>query len=426
MTLESEQLNGTALAYKKENDVMDALMDAAPVLFVVLDADGSIIRYNQYTAALVGVPLNEVKGKCWFDVFAPEKTRKAMLAKFIQTSGAAHGHGWVLQVVDSHGNQHDIEWYQSTVRHGDGRIQMIVAVGRSISEPRPSGTQVDRTQKLKAIGQLAAGIAHEINTPTQYIMDNIHFLCDTFGTLHHTFAKFLQLVEHIRNSPPTPELISEMDKVIEDADIDFLLAETPEAIAQTLEGVSRVSRIVQSLKEFAQPGGTGKKIININHAIETTIVVARNEWKDVADMETSLDPDLPEIPASSSGLNEVFLNMIINAAQALESKSAAMPDARGTITISTCQAADDIEIRISDNGVGIASDIQEKIFDPFYTTREVGRGLGQGLSIAHNVITQQHGGTIEVESEFGIGTTFIIRLPLPAHCRDTSIETIRL
>jgi signal transduction histidine kinase len=194
--------------------------------------------------------------------------------------------------------------------------------------------------------------------------------------------------------------------------VEYLTAEIPNAIAQSLEGVERVAKIVRSMKDFSHPGGETKQAVDLNRALESTLTVCRNEWKYVAEAVTDFDPDLPLVTCLPGECNQVFLNLIINAAHAIGDKLAGRPDDKGAITIATRRDGDRAEIRIIDTGTGIPEKHHARIFDPFFTTKEVGRGTGQGLAIAHCVITEKHGGTIHFETEIGRGTTFVVRLPI--------------
>ncbi len=196
---------------------------------------------------------------------------------------------------------------------------------------------------------------------------------------------------------------------MERADVDYLITEIPDAIQPSLKGIERVSQIVRAMKEFSHPGVEEKRPLDLNQAIESTITMARNEWKYVAEIVTDLDPELSSVPCLHSDFNQVILNLIVNAAHAIGDNGS---QDKGTITITTRQAGEWAEVQVADNGTGMPEDIRNKIFDPFFTTKEVGRGTGQGLSIAHSVVVKKHGGTITVDSEVGNGTTFLIRLPM--------------
>ncbi len=247
-------------------------------------------------------------------------------------------------------------------------------------------------QKLEAVGRLASGIAHEINTPIQYIGDSVHFLKDAFGELSVTLRA-------------QRDAMTDKNAV---ADLDFLEAEVPKAIDRTLDGVERVAGIVRAMKEFAHSDGGEQAAADINRAIESTLMVANNEYKYVATVTTALG-DIPFVVCFASELKQVLLNMVVNAAHALS--DAGRDASSGAIRLATSQAGDFVEIAIEDNGCGIPQENLDKIFDPFFTTKEVGRGSGQGLALARSVI-DRHAGTIKVSSEPGKGTKFVLRLPI--------------
>jgi PAS domain S-box-containing protein len=283
--------------------------------------------------------------------------------------------------------------------------------------------QLLQAQKLESIGQLAAGIAHEINTPTQYIGDNVRFLKDAFGDLTGLFSHFGQLLAAIKQDPALSDRLKDAVDAIGRIDTEFLLHEIPTSIEQTLEGVTRVSTLVSAMKEFSHPGSKEKSPVNLNKSIESTITVARNEWKYVADMETDYDPALPSVPALPGEINQVILNLIVNAAHAIADVAAKGGEKKGKIRIQTRNVGEWAEIRIQDTGTGIPQKAQARIFDPFFTTKAVGKGTGQGLAIAHSVVVDKHDGTIHFETEEGKGTTFIIRLPYESKARAAHVGT---
>jgi signal transduction histidine kinase len=283
---------------------------------------------------------------------------------------------------------------------------------RDISPRKHMEEQLMRAQKLESIGQLAAGIAHEINTPTQYVGDNMLFLKDSFDSIAPVLRKNQELLDACRTSSVMPELVNEIQKMVEDAEIDYLLDEMPRSADQGLSGVGRIAKIVQSMKDFAHPGSVDKKAADLNRAIESTLTVASNEWKYVADVETDYDESLPPVPCVIGEINQVILNMIINSTHAIKDVVGDGSRGKGKIRISTRYNEPWAEIRIADSGGGISESIRQRIFDPFFTTKGVGTGTGQGLAISHSVISEKHKGTIRVESEVGRGSTFIISLPL--------------
>jgi PAS domain S-box-containing protein len=292
-----------------------------------------------------------------------------------------------------------------------GTVEDITARKCIESERNAIELQLRHAQKLEAIGQLAAGIAHEINTPTQYIGDNTRFVRDAFGDLSKLLEQYERLLQACRRQAPTPQLIGDVESARQAADLDYLVGEVPKAIQQSLEGVDRVATIVRAMKEFSHPGTGQKSAVDLNHAIESTITVARNEWKYVAEVVTQFDRAIPPVPCLAGEFNQVVLNLVINAAHAI-GDVVGDTGAKGTITVSTKHSGDWAEVRVQDTGAGIPEKIRGRIFEPFFTTKGVGKGTGQGLAISRSVIVDKHGGTIAFETEVGEGTTFIIRLPI--------------
>jgi len=271
--------------------------------------------------------------------------------------------------------------------------------------------QLHQAQKLESVGQLAAGIAHEINTPIQYVGDNVRFLKESFRDLKSLLTAYEQLFIEAKDNTVTREAIQNVEAAIGLADAPYLLEEIPKAIEQTIEGVARVSGLVSAMKEFSHPGTKEKILLDLNHAICSTITVARNEWKYVADLETDFDLALPLISCLPGEFNQVILNLIVNSAHSIGDVIRKGGTEKGKIVVQTRNLFEYAEIRIQDTGSGIPENVRARIFDPFFTTKEIGKGTGQGLAIARSVIVDKHGGSIHFETEEGKGTTFIIRLP---------------
>ncbi|MGB7342577.1 MAG: ATP-binding protein [Pirellulaceae bacterium] len=278
-----------------------------------------------------------------------------------------------------------------------------------------------QAQKLESIGELAAGIAHEINTPIQYVGDNTRFVQTACEDLVGVLESCQLLITALDQSTSVDKEKAALQSALDDADIEYLLEEIPSAITQTLDGVDRVTNIVRAMKEFAHPGVSEMAMTDLSNAIQNTVMVARNEWKYVAELVTDFDPELPAVACLPGELNQVLLNMIVNSAHAIAESLGESPEQKGTITITTRRATPFAEIRISDSGKGIAEDDIQRIFAPFFTTKAAGKGTGQGLAIAQTVVVEKHGGTIQVESEVGKGTTFVIRIPLSQE-RDTESQ----
>jgi PAS domain S-box-containing protein len=294
----------------------------------------------------------------------------------------------------------------------DNSTLSLTVIGADITERVKFEAQLNQSHKMEAIGQLAAGIAHEINTPTQFVGDNTRFLQDAFGDLIQASNLYQEVVESASSGKLDAEFIQDVEKRFAELDIAYLEEEVPQAIEQTLKGVDRITHIVQAMRIFAHPGGTEKEPIDINKEIEKTITITRNEWKYVAELITDFDTTLPTVPCYRAEFNQVILNLIVNAAHAIAEANGKRSSEKGTIKISSAKAGSWAEIRISDTGHGIPPQIRHRIFDLFFTTKEPGRGTGQGLAIAHSVIVDKHRGKIDIETEENRGTTFIIRLPI--------------
>lgn len=283
-----------------------------------------------------------------------------------------------------------------------------------LSEQRQLEDQLRQAQKLEAIGQLAAGVAHEINTPIQYVSDNTKFLKDSCPTIHQMIRLAQQEHQEASTGRVSPETLASLDHFLQDADLAYLMEEIPRAVEQSLEGVQRVAKIVRAMKDFAHPGSEDKAALDLNRAVETTITVSRNEWKYVADLETDLDPTLPPVLGVAGRLNQVILNLLVNAAHAIQQAVGDGSCGKGKILVTTRHDSNWVELSIRDTGAGIPEAIRGRVFDPFFTTKPVGKGTGQGLALAHSVIVHEHGGRIWFDSEVGKGTTFFVRLPLGA------------
>jgi signal transduction histidine kinase len=271
--------------------------------------------------------------------------------------------------------------------------------------------ELAEAQKLEAIGHLAAGLAHEINTPMQYIGTNLRFTGSGFTALARLMASYERLLEAARHDRPEPRLVSDVDCQLQAVRADGLVEEIPKAIRQSLEGVGHVAAIIRAIEDCSQPSRGGKAAADLNQVVQNAIIVSQNHWKPVAELIADFDPSLPPIICCPSELAQATVNLLVNAAQAI---AGAEPSAagKGRITVRTRRRDDLAEIRVEDTGMGIPEAIRTKVFDQFFTTRDVGQGMGQGLSIAQAIVVGKHGGTIGFESQTGQGTAFTVRLPL--------------
>lgn len=288
----------------------------------------------------------------------------------------------------------------------------ITARKQAAEARRELELQLQLSQKLESIGRLAAGVAHEINTPTQFISDNTHFLTDAFAKIETVLAQYRALCMAAGIEGACTAAVAAVVEAEHEAELDYILSEIPHCLQQSIDGLARVAGIVGSLKEFAHPNLPELVPSDLNRAINISVVVSRHEWKYVADLATELDPSLPLVPCVVDEFNQVMLNLIVNSAHAIADALKGRGQSRGKITIRTKSEPQWAIIEVEDTGTGIPPDLIDRIFEPFFTTKAPGKGTGQGLAIARSVIVKHHGGTIDVRTTPGSGATFILRLPL--------------
>jgi PAS domain S-box-containing protein len=308
---------------------------------------------------------------------------------------------------------------QGSVSVAEGGTDFIEGVildadARKLAEEDRDRLEVElrHSQKLDAVGQLAAGIAHEINTPMQFVSDTIEFLHDSLNDVWRLLDAYRETCSAVAAGPAGVTLLEHIHQLEEEIDLPYLEQRMPAAFDRTRDGIGRVTTIVKAMRAFAHPDRKETSEVDLNEALATTLVVARNEIKYVAEVTTEFGA-LPPVRCHIGDLNQVFLNLLVNAAHAIEAKWVSVEAQElGTITVSTRLDGADALVEISDTGCGIPDDIREKVFDPFFTTKEVGRGSGQGLAIARAIVTETHGGSLTVASTLGEGTTFSIRLPV--------------
>ena len=395
------------------------IVESAEAAIVSHDLSGSVLTWNRGAERMYGYSSDEMIGRTITALVPGDRLdeNQAITEKLSRGQGVSH-----LETarVTKSGDVIPVLLTTSPIQDHDGAVLAVAHVAWDLTQIKRLEQQLAQAQKLESIGQLAAGIAHEINTPIQYIGDNAHFLKNAFDDL-------LQVAEAGEPEPVGIEatrrdLVATVPQVDSEV-LTYLKDEVPRAIGHLIEGVDQVARIVRAMKEFSHPGPVEKTYIDINRAIESTVVVSRNEWKYVAEVKTNLDPDLPPVPCVAGEFNQVILNLIVNAAHAIADKVNGSGQ-MGSILVSTSVRDGFAEIRVSDSGGGIPESIRSKIFDPFFTTKPVGKGTGQGLAIAHSVIVQRHHGTLRFESEPGQGTTFVIQLPLACEAEAEPVSAL--
>jgi len=268
--------------------------------------------------------------------------------------------------------------------------------------------ELQLSQRLEAVGQLAAGVAHEINTPTQYCMDNTRFFEESFGDLVSVLQAYEALAAAVAARDDVAGPLAMVAEARESADLEFLLGDIPSAISQSLEGLRQVAAIVRALKDFSHPGSGDFAPADLAALVETSVVLSRGEHKYVADVVVDVPPDLPVVPCREGHVKQVLLNLLVNASHAIAERG---DGARGRIEVRATATDEVVRVEISDTGMGIPEADRAKVFDLFFTTKEVGRGTGQGLALAHRVIREEHGGRLGFSSTVGVGTTFWLELP---------------
>ncbi len=407
-----ERLRSTMQATEHENLTMNMLLAAIPSILICVNETDQITQWNKAAEGAFGIAAATVLGKPF-----PECGISWDWAAILERIQACRDQGKPVRMADfrfthPNGLEGIVSITFNPILMEAGRRPGFLLLGADITERRLLESQLAHAQKMESIGQLAAGIAHEINTPTQYIGDNTRFLKEAFEDLSFLLMGYTELLAASKAGPVSQELVARLETVLKDTDVEYLLDEIPKALQQSLEGIARVTKIVQAMKEFSHPGTEEKVAVDLNRAIESTLTVARNEWKYVAEVHTDFDPALPMVPCLPGDFNQAILNIILNAAHAIADVVGEDSKQKGMITVSTRQKDDWVEIRIADTGTGIPEAVRPRIFDPFFTTKEVGKGTGQGLAIAHSAIVDKHRGTIGFETETGKGTTFVIRLPL--------------
>jgi PAS domain S-box-containing protein len=306
----------------------------------------------------------------------------------------------------------------SFLRDQDGRPTAGIGVAHDITRRKHLEMSLSQALKLEAVGRLAAGIAHEINTPVQFVGDSVHFVRDALNDLFGLLA----LYRRLREAPSswTPELSDEISAAEQEADVEYLAEQIPRSLDRALDGLERVATIVRGMKDFGHPDQKDKAPADINRALGATLAIARNEYKYVADVETEFGA-LPPVVCHVGELNQVFLNIIVNAAHAIGDVIRGT-ESKGRIRIRTWTEDQSVLVAITDTGGGIPEEVRDKIFEPFFTTKEVGRGTGQGLAIARSVVVEKHGGELTFETQLGRGTTFVIRLPIEPSTPETTSD----
>jgi PAS domain S-box-containing protein len=387
---------------------LSTAVEQSPVIVVITDLAGNITYVNPKFTESTGYELDEVLGKNP-RILNSGHSPKEMYRQL--WSNIRKGKPWRGEFRNRKKNG-ELYWESAAITpifDTSGEITSFLAIKEDISERRAMESELRQAQKLEGIGQLAAGIAHEINTPAQFVTDNLTFLLESWESAKPVLDQYRKTMNEVL-AKVAPDAMAFLAKAEQGCDLEFISEEVPRAIEQSLDGARRVAGIVRAMKEFSHPDSAEKSDTDLNNGILSTITVARNEWKYVAEMETNLDESLPHVFCYPGEVNQVILNLVVNAAHSIKDK--VKEGDLGKIRVCTRNRGDVVEIAISDTGMGIPESIRSRIYEPFFTTKEVGKGTGQGLSFAHSVVVKKHQGKIWFETEPGRGTTFFLELPI--------------
>ncbi|MCA9198399.1 MAG: PAS domain S-box protein [Planctomycetales bacterium] len=391
------------------------IIESAAEGIITYDQEGAVRSANRSALRIFGLSL--INGVYLNELF--ELTTAASYGLLFPEESNSTVRGGSVAEFDGHlpveiKGLRNGETFQTEVavgRSAFGQVTLFTAVVRDLTRRKKMEARLRQSQTMESVGQLAAGIAHEINTPIQFVGNNIHFLRGAFDDIGKLLDLYDQLTSAVREGHDPAELVDEIDRQVEVADLSFLRDEFPAAIEQSLEGIDRVAVIVRAMKEFSQSPSEVESAFDVNRAIENAVAMSASVFREVAAIQTSLDESIPTVLCMGSSLNQAFLNVLTNAIEAVSNHG---EPGEGRIVISTKlnNVNQAIDVCFQDNGPGIPDEIQHRIFDPFFTTKDVGQGMGQGLSLVYDVVVNKHGGAVSVTSPPLCGTTIVLSIPL--------------
>lgn len=420
-------LKGAVNAFEASSSRLAAILDHTFAGILVVDETGRMIEANRAAKAMFGRSRDE--------------TDKASVLDWLDPSSRAVCEAAEASSIGADGHQRSEIWHEVLGCRVDGStfpLEFVITklnleeshhqiwILRDLTQQRAAEEvqkaleqNLQRAQKLEALGTMAGGVAHEINTPVQFIGSNIAYLGDVFDDLFAVIDSYRDLRDGAVAGADLSELVAKVREAEKDADLEGLVADVPEAITQTETGVARISRIIQAIKELASGGGEERGAIDVNRAVDSTIEFCRSEWSCGSSLERNFASDLPTIDGDVSKFNQVICHLIVNAAQAIDQCNR---PSKGVIAIRTGRDDQAVIIEVADNGCGIAAGLHERIFEPFFTTKEVGKGTGQGLALCNKIVTDHLKGTISLRSKKGEGTTFTVSLPSNGGVRNNGIS----
>ncbi|MBU1000979.1 MAG: PAS domain S-box protein [Proteobacteria bacterium] len=397
-------------ALRQSEERFRVLVESMSEGVVALSRMGTLEYANQRFSEMLGIPHESLAGKRIEEFLDRENSERFRTHLDMDYGRCSEAH----ELVWTHADGHVVPTYVSPalIFSANGELEGATVAIADISKLKGLEGQLVQAQMLESLGSLAAGIAHEINTPCQYVLNNLQFLQKAMVII----LGVLRLYEGLRSAEAqgqeTLPLIEELARELERQQIDYLQQDVMSSIGESLEGIDRIAAIVRSVKQFANPGPEEKVSIDLNALVRNTVIVSTNEWKYLADLTMELDETLPLVPCVAGQLNQVLLNLIVNAAQAIGARVETQDYPKGEIRISTSHEPGRVFVEVTDNGGGIPQEVREHVFRPFFTTKAPGKGTGQGLAISQTVIRETHQGELTFETMEGQGTTFRIALPV--------------
>ena len=406
-------------ALEQSREMYRLMAESTKAIPFILDiTHGCFSHIGPQAIAAFGFPEFQWKESGALDVIIPRQSNLEVRMRFDECESGSFECMTPLVHID--GRRAEVRWTGTC--EWVGGAKMLRGLMLDITEVRRRGLEVAASQKLESVGRLAAGVAHEINTPVQFVTDNVQFVRTSMMDIAPVVIAYRALQQAVQSQGDVIGAAQRAAQAEITADLDYILENAPAAIESSIEGLGRIATIVRSMKEFAHPDQAVKQPADLNQAIRSTLVVAHNEYKYVAEIDAQLG-DLPLVPCHLGEINQVILNLLVNASHAIADVVKDTGNL-GKLTVRSGVDGEYVEISISDTGMGIPEAVRAKIFDPFFTTKEVGKGTGQGLAIARSVIVNKHGGTLRFETECYKGTTFFIRLPIGAMGSAPTIDKI--
>lgn len=417
--VEDRKLQDSPLARLDRAELTSTIIDAVPLIVLTCNEGHIIEMANSASAKLLGYPPERMVGR-HIGEFLPNyrnyRRELGMASFFVPELAVTKSDGTVMQ-GELRGTR--------TLVNDQPVIVMVISdtSARKAAETMKEDVykQLSESRRMEAIGALSSGIAHELNTPIQFIGDNIKFVGLALNKIHESYRRYDGLKCECEAAGLLPETVERINKFNSDIELPALVGEVMTAIRETMEGIRQVRDIALMMKEFSHPGTGAPALADINRVVQSAVRMCRSRHENIAKIKTELAGDLPQAPCQRGQIQQVLVNMIVNAVEAIEEQGIA----EGMILIETKGAKDAVRIEVSDNGPGIPKELREKIFDPFFTTKQVGKGTGQGLALAKDFIITQHGGKLLLEQRPGFSTTFVIELPLTPPLANQARQPVR-